>query len=118
MVAEWIARISDKFLIDKKPVPGNASSTHGRTTMRFQSLEEQKKLAIVAFSLGYPAGGPGERAQNTLSMACLRIGKAETASTGSGGGGGGKNDKENAAAKLGLGAATLAVTILMLFITL
>ena len=27
------------------PVSGNASHTHGRTTMRFRSLEEQKKLA-------------------------------------------------------------------------
>ncbi|OAA74884.1 hypothetical protein LEL_06872 [Akanthomyces lecanii RCEF 1005] len=113
--SEWIARLSDKFLMHGGPVSGNASHTHGRTTMRFRSLEEQKKLAVVAFSLGYPAGGPGERAENTLNMACLRIGKADKES-GSGGNGGGKDDKGSAAGKLRLGAATLAVTVMMLLL--
>ncbi|XWW94336.1 hypothetical protein V2A60_002279 [Cordyceps javanica] len=107
--SEWIARLSDKYVIDKKPVPGNASLTHGRTTMRFRSLEGQQKLAIVAFSLGYPAGGPGERDQNTLSMACLRIGKADKSSGGKEGG-----DKNSAGTMLGLGAAAWGAMLMMM----
>ncbi|OAA47980.1 hypothetical protein ISF_09512 [Cordyceps fumosorosea ARSEF 2679] len=113
--SEYIARMSEKYLLGKTPVPGNASYTHGRTTMRFRSLDAQKKLAIVAFSLGYPAGGPGDRADNTLSMACLRIGQADK-SSGGGGGGGGGGGKDSAAGRRGVGVATLAVTLAMMLL--
>ncbi|KAJ3476218.1 hypothetical protein NLG97_g9197 [Lecanicillium saksenae] len=111
--SQWIARISDKFVIDQAPIPGNASFTHGRTTMRFRSFDEQKKLAIIAFSVGYPSGGPGERDDNTLNMACLRIGKAEKGSSGSG-----KDSKDNGAGQLGLGLATVGTAIMMSLFTI
>lgn len=91
--------------------------------MRFRSLEAQSKLAVVAFSLAYPSGGPGERDENTLNMACLRIGKADKSSDGgddksgggSSGGSGGKDDKGNGAGALSAGVALVAATVMALF---
>lgn len=85
--------------------------------MRFRTFDQQKSLAIVAFSLGYPAGGPGDRANNTLSMACLRAGEAAKSSSSSGSGSGSSSDKKNAGAVLGVSMGALATAIMTLLLT-
>ncbi|CEJ87938.1 hypothetical protein VHEMI04559 [[Torrubiella] hemipterigena] len=113
--AQWFARLSSKLLLGAKPVPGNASYTHGMTAMRFRSFEKQKELAIVAFSLGYPAGGPGDRANNTLSMACLRAGAAAKDSTG---GSESSGDKNNSGAALGISMGAMATAAMVLLLSM
>lgn len=113
--AQWFARLSSKLLLGAKPVPGNASYTHGMTAMRFRSFEKQKELAIVAFSLAYPAGGPGDRANNTLSMACLRAGAAAKDSTG---GSESSGDKNNAGAALGISMGAMAMAAMVLLLSI
>ena len=85
--------------------------------MRFRTFDQQKSLAIVAFSLGYPAGGPGDRANNTLSLACLRAGEAAKSST-SGSGSGSSSDNKNAGAVLGVSMGALATAIMTLLLTM
>lgn len=101
--AQWFARMSDKFLWTSEPGPsGNSSSTHGVRQMRYRSFEEQKGIAVVAFSMGQSLVGGG-RDNTTINVACLRVGEAPKQGTGASPSGNGAGTKTAAASTVVLG---------------